>query len=251
MDAFPQGRAVGRRRWVFLGSLCPLPSQPWRWHPRAGAVPREVALPPLFGVLGPCPAGLQLVPLHRARVHCVRPESLIKQNVYACLCSDEHLGWLARSLLSAAAPAALGCEPQLLGGLRKGLRDAKFRSPLAFLGWSPLQKPPPLVPAPPAPLQEALAAGGGGCPATSFEGLRGGHALLLWPRAVDTHPVNPLPLSHLSRGLGYISRFQEQLRHLLGSRVSLAVQNTTPDTVHSQHPPGDPPLITTTYNTMG
>lgn len=26
-----------------------------------------------------------------------------------------------------------------------------------------------------------------------LRGCRGGHALLLWPRVVDTHPVNPLP----------------------------------------------------------
>lgn len=101
-------------------------------HPGAGAVPREVALPPLFGVPGPCPARPQLFSLHGARVHCVRPESLIKQNVYACLCSDEHLGWLARSLLSAAGPAALGHKPQLPEGLGKGLYDANFRSLLAF-----------------------------------------------------------------------------------------------------------------------
>lgn len=44
----------------------------------------------------PCPAGPQLFPLHRARVHCVHSQSLIKQNVYACLCSSKHLGGCAK-----------------------------------------------------------------------------------------------------------------------------------------------------------
>lgn len=121
-------------------------------HPRARAAPGEVALPLLFSVPVPCPTGPQLFPLHGARVHCVRPESSIKQNVYACLCSDEHLGRLARSLLSAAAPAAPGCRPPLPGDLGKGLRGANFRSVTAFSGWSPPQECPPSVPAPPAPL---------------------------------------------------------------------------------------------------
>lgn len=84
-----------------------------------------------------------------------------------------------------------------------------------------------------------------------FGGLWGGHALLLYHGGVDTHPMNPLPLSHLSRALGCISRFQEQLRHFLGSSVSPAVQDTVPDTVPSQYPPGDHPLIMAMYNTMG
>lgn len=177
-------------------------------HPGAGAVPREVALPLLFGIPSPCPAGPQLFPPHGARVHCVRPESLIKQNVYACLCSDEHLGWLARSLLSAAGPAALGHEPQLPEGLRKGLYDVNFRSLLAF-SWSPHSRTPLLSPCAPSSATRGFGCRGRWLPcnpvvpkgaAGPFEGLQqGGHVCFFSPGGVDTHPMNALPLSHLSR----------------------------------------------------
>lgn len=116
---------------------------------------------------------------------------------------------------------------RLTGGLGKGLRDANFRSLPVFSGWSPLCELPPLVPAPPAPLRRTSAAGEGCCPVAQgscgpFEGLT--HALFLSPGGIATHPMNQLPLSHLSRASGCISRFQEQLRNFLGPRASPAVR---------------------------
>lgn len=54
-----------------------------------------------------------------------------------------------------------------------------------------------------------------------MERLGGGHALLLYPEGVA--PTNTPTISHLSRALRFILRFQEQLRHFLGST---AEQNT-------------------------
>lgn len=54
--------------------------------------------------------------------------------------------------------------------------------------------------------------------------------------------MNSVPFTHLSRALGCLSRFQDQLKNnkFLGSRVSAAVQNTaTPGTLPSQHPSDD------------
>lgn len=72
------------------------------------------------------------VPLHGARVHSVHSESLIKQNVYACLCSSKHLGGCAKPVRCCCS----SCTGIGAGSVRC------FRCQLAFLGWSPLQEYP-------------------------------------------------------------------------------------------------------------
>lgn len=176
-------------------------------------MPPEVALPPPVSVPGPAP---QLFPLRAARVHCVHSKSLIKQNVYACLCSRKHLGGCTKPVCCCCS----SCTAIGAGSVQC------FRSQLAFLGWSPLQEQP--VPAPPVPLEGpcllgkavpciALVPSGAAAP---LERL-GGDMLCFF-----THPKYLPPISHLNRALRGIWRFQEQLRHFLDSTAPRAEQNT-------------------------
>lgn len=128
----------------------------------------------------------------------------------------------ARSLLAAAVPAALELGQGLCG--------------ISWPSWDgPCSRNSPSAPDPCTPISIGGTLFAGEC--CAWQPLVPAELLSLWKGWVgtdfasllcgsDTSLTNPPPISHLSRALRCILRFQEQLRHFLGSTVLPAEQNT-------------------------
>lgn len=185
---------------VSRGSRCPL----------TVLLPYEVALPPRLDI----PA---LAPQGHSCSHCTEPEYTVFAQ--SPLLSKMFMHASApMNILAGSRKACSALRLQLPAGLGKGQGDPKFR--ILLLDASPWWAAPTLVSTPSALLQ-ALDA-----PGLLLATLGGGLGF-------GTHPTNLPTLAGLWGAAG-----GSKNSWYLGSRVSLAVQNSIPGVVPPQQPPG-------------